>query len=588
MYNRFDFHMISGHMKYACYFFMLFYSATVFSQEDFIQGQLRDAQTSEPVVFATIRIKDKAIGVISNQDGGFRIPKKFKDLGDVLIISSMGYKKKEIPIAGLSPEAINIIQLSQGVLELSEAVVTARKKRRLTARKIVKKAIEAIPVNYPQNSFSLLGYYRDYQLNQENDYINLNEAILEAFDLGFDEIDSTTTKVKIYEYKKNTDFERDMVADGPYNYRTWKKVIDKAYLFNYGGNEFTILRIHDAIRNFKINSFDFVNQLEKDFLNNHFFDWEDDVYLDDQSLYGIGFRNSKPGIRVSGKFAISKENFAIYKMEYAIYDTSEEKNKRKRKDRDKNRLIFKVVSEYKPKYGKMYLNYISFHNSFLLGMPPKFVISQIYLDDSCKCFVIRFTEIVDYFSTRKKKHYNFIFNDRKISFSRIIPYLYTVRLYPDWTERQFAEIRSELDEMVRSFKLDPVNTPKEMSREFKYATGDLHIYKARLDPDLIEEGLGNMFQVELKEGSFELDMPKGFQVTIERLKDIYGFFLNRRVYNEYKQFREFFVQQVRPGKTVPRNSLFMNNRKPIFENQPIGKPGNVEDYWMNTPLKKSR
>ncbi len=569
------------------YFLILFcFNTILFSQEnDFIRGKLLDTGSGEPVVFATIRIKEKAIGVISNQDGGFRIPKKFKELGDILVISSMGYQKKEIPMAGLSPDAINVIQLSQGVMELSEAVVIARKKRRLSARRIVRKAIEAIPANYPQNSFSLTGYYRDYQLDQNNDYINLNEAILEAFDLGFDEIDSTTTKVKIYEYKKNTDFERDTLADDPYNYRTWKKVIDRAYLFNYGGNEFTILRIHDAVRNFKINSYDFVNQLEKDFLNNHFFDREDDVYSDDQALYGIDFRNSKPGLRISGKFAISKENYAIHKMEYAIYDTGNEKRKRKRKDKDQ--LIFKVVSEYKPKYGKMYLNYISFHNSFMLGMPPKFVVSKIYLDDSRKCFTVRFSEAVDFFSAKNKKHYNFSFHNRKTSFSKILPYLYTVDLYPDWTKRKFTDIRSEIDEIVRSFKLDPKNTPREMSQEFKYTTGDLHIYRARLDPDLIEEGLGNMFQVELKEGSFELNMPKAFSVAIERLKDVNGNYLNKRVYKEYKQFREFFVQQVRPGKTVSDDSLFMNNRRPIFENQPIAKPEDVENYWMNTPLQKT-
>ncbi len=581
--------MVFKSIKYIHYLFVICCGTGVFSQEDeFIRGKLLDAQTGEPVIFATIRIKDKTVGVISNQDGGFRIPKKFKELGDVLIISSMGYEKKEIPIDGLLPEAINVIRLSQGILELSEAVVTAKKKRRLTAGRIVRRAIEAIPVNYPQNPFSLIGYYRDYQLNQKNDYVNLNEAILEAFDLGFDEIDSTTTRVKIYEYKKNTGFERDMMADAPYNYKTWQKIIDKAYLFNYGGNEFTILRIHDAIRNYKINSYDFVNQLEKDFLNNHFFDREEDVYLDGQALYSIRFKNSKSGLTISGRLIISKENYAIYKMEYAIYDSVKGKNSSKRnKGGNNQQLVFKVVSEYKPKYSKMYLNYISFHNSFLLGMPPKFVVNNIYLDDSCKCFTVRFSEFVDYFSGGKKKNYRFVFNKEKISISKIIPYKYTIELYPRLTERQFEDIQSEADRVIRGLKSDRMKTSKETTEGLSDSTGELHIYKAELDSDLIEEGWADVFQVEMKEGSFELNIPETFKVTIEGLKDIYGFLLNKRVYHEYRQFREFFVQQVRPGKTASEDSLFMNKREPIFENQPIARPDNVEDYWMNTPLKKA-
>ncbi|RKN79929.1 carboxypeptidase-like regulatory domain-containing protein [Ulvibacterium marinum] len=588
MYNCSDFHMISKNIKWIHYFFMCFYGTMVFCQDDFIRGKLQDARTGEPVVFATIRIKDKAVGVISNQDGGFRIPKKFKELGDILIISSMGYQKKEIPITGLAPEAINIIRLSQGVLELSEAVVTAKKKRRLTARKIVRKAIETIPMNYPQNSFSLVGYYRDYQLNQENDYVNLNEAILEAFDLGFDMVDSATTKVKIYNYKKNTDFKRDEVADAPYNYKTWQKIINKAYLFNYGGNEFTILRIHDAIRNFKINSFDFVNQLENDFLNNHFFDKDDDVYLDGQALYSIRFKNSKSGLTISGRLIISKENYAIYKMEYAVYDGVKGKRLGKsNKDGNKKQLVFKVVSEYKPKYGKMYLNYISFHNSFLLGMPPRFVVDNIYLDDLCKCFTVRFNEIVDAFSAKKKKNYSFVFNGKKISISKIIPYLYTVELYPRMTERQFASMKSETEKVIRNLELGQMKTSEATIKGFGDIDGDLYIYKAKLDSDIIEEGWADMFQVEMKAGSFKVDMPKTFKVTIEELKDIYGFLLNKRVYKEYKQFREFFVQQALPGQIAPGGSLFMNKRKPIFEDQPIAKPNNSTDYWMNTPLKKA-
>ncbi|MEX0291130.1 MAG: carboxypeptidase-like regulatory domain-containing protein, partial [Flavobacteriaceae bacterium] len=240
----------NSHFKRCAFLFLLFNTFFLFGQEsEFIRGKLLDAQTQEPIPFATIRLKSRAMGVISNQDGGFRIPKKFEQLGDAIIISCMGYEKREMSLGKLSPEHINIIRLVPGVLELSEAVVSAKKKRPLTARQIVRRAIRNIPENYPQKPFSTIGYYRDYQM-EEDQYINLNEAILEVFDEGFNTPDQANTKVRIYDYQENTKFKRDTLPLQPYNYEKWSKVIDKAYLSGYGGNEFTILRIHDAIRNY--------------------------------------------------------------------------------------------------------------------------------------------------------------------------------------------------------------------------------------------------------------------------------------------------------------------------------------------------
>ena len=146
--------------------------------------------------------------------GDLSIPNSFKTLGNVLIISSMGYKSREILISELSSIDLNFIQLDARIFELSEAVVKAKRKRKLSAEEIVRRAIEAIPRNFPTNSFSTIGYYRDYQLD-ENSYVNLNEAILEVYDQGFYELDQETTKVKIYDYKVNYDFKRDTLAQQP-------------------------------------------------------------------------------------------------------------------------------------------------------------------------------------------------------------------------------------------------------------------------------------------------------------------------------------------------------------------------------------
>ncbi|MGB6151370.1 MAG: carboxypeptidase-like regulatory domain-containing protein, partial [Pricia sp.] len=256
------------------------------AQREFFKGKLLDAVTEEPIAFATVRVKGKSKGVISNADGGFRIPQIFKTYGDTLKISSMGYETLELRIVDLSPEKINLLRLDPGVFELREAVVSAKQKKALRAKQIVRRAIRNIPENYPQHSFSQIGYYRDYQKDEEA-YVNLNEAIIEVFDQGFATMDSSDTKVRLYDYSRNTDFRQDSISSISYDYINYKKTIDDAYLYDYGGNEFTILRVHDAIRNYNVTAYSFVDRLDKNLLQQHRFIKEPDTYWNGESLYTI-------------------------------------------------------------------------------------------------------------------------------------------------------------------------------------------------------------------------------------------------------------------------------------------------------------
>src|SRR5690606_25948755 len=132
-------------------------------------------------------------------------------------------------ISALSHDALNIIPLDPGVLQLQEAVVTGKDKNRISVRRIVKRAIRKMTVNNPSQPFSTIGYYRDYQMRLGN-YLNLNEALLEVFDDGFNTLDQDSTVVRLYQYRKNTDFKRDSTASRAYDYENNLKVIDKAYL----------------------------------------------------------------------------------------------------------------------------------------------------------------------------------------------------------------------------------------------------------------------------------------------------------------------------------------------------------------------
>lgn len=518
------------------YGIFLLWSCPVWSQKkDFIEGRLLDSQTNEPVVFATIRIKTKALGVISNMDGSFRIPTKFKEIGDMLEMSSMGYQTKEISIDTLEQDKLNLIFLDPGVIGLKETIVEGKDKsgRRLGAKQIVRRAIHFIPSNYPRRLHAVIGYYRDYQLKKAR-YVNLNEAILEVVDSGFEQNDYATSKVRLYDYQSNDDFERDSMGSFKYDYKNYTKYIDKAYLFNYGGNEFSILRIHDAIRNHAINSYDFVNVMDRDFISNHIFKKEDEIRLEDEMLYKISFGKNLVKYRITGTIYIAKKDFAIHKMEYSLYDKSRTtENKEKDKHGINNEIIFEVITEYKRIYNIMYLNYISFSNNFKVIKPPKFILKEAVANKNCECFLLTFNNEVDTLYAKEKKYYNFKFYGKKIQIEKISIDKDIVLVYTDMDRSEFLNMTYELNAANRK------------------------------GPQLF-----NMLSIELK-----------------GLRDVENNLLNDTQYETYRQFREFFVQEIKSDGSVLKDTLFMKKDIPIFKDQAIVKPDNFDDYWMNTPLQ---
>ena len=500
---------------------------------EFLSGQLRDSQTKEPVVFATIRIKNRAIGIISNMDGSFKIPHRFKSFGDTLEVSSMGYVSKVVLLSKMIPDRINIFEVLPALEQLDEVIVQGKKnnknRKALSSRQIVKRAIDNIPNNYPYAPFSNVGYYRDYQF-KEDKFHNLNEAIIEVFDLGFGTIDISTSNFSMYEYKRNLDFPRDTVAERPYDYQKGLKIIPGAKLADYGGNEFVILRVHDAIRNHKVNAFDFVNRLDIDFMNHHSFELMPEVLMAGERLYTIAFFKSESDIWAEGKLYIAKSDFSIYGLDYDIYKL----DKRNRlnalnKDEKRDKKIFAVKIQYQRAGEKMHLNYISVNNIFELREPAIFKLRSIQVNVDLKCYELNFTTAVEEASATKTSHYKLKYKGKISKFKNVEVYGKKVLLFP------------------------------------KLVSGDL--------------------EYELFSISKKSDDNDEFEFEIRNLKDVYGNIYDTSKMVEVNQFREFFVQEVKPGEAATDGTLFMNKTRPIFKNQPITAPENMGDYWMNSPLK---
>lgn len=520
-----------------CLLIWLLAATFAFAQEnEYITGRLFDSQTNEPLVFANIRIKDRALGIITNADGSYRIPLKYKEYGNIIEISSMGYETKEIPIGEFLLHESNITMLKPAVFDLNEAVVKAKGKRNrnLNAKQIVQRAIEAIPRNFPSTSFSTIGYYRDYQL-KAGSYVNLNEAILEVFDQGFDQLDDSTSETNLFHFALNNDFEQDSLARKAYDYQSLRKIIKKAHLDAHGGNEFRILRIHDAIRNYNVGSFDFVGTLKTDFVEKHFFLRSKDTSVDNEELYSIKFWVFYPNYRANGTIYISKLDFAIHKLEYTMYnDEKKNKTRKKNKHGHKQKVIFDITTDYRKVDNKMYLNYISFNNSFQIRKPPKFVLDSTVVDGPGGYYELYFNKPVDPITAERAKNYDITFKHRKFEVEKLEVFENSVRVYPKISSR----------------------TMNNSMREIVVATR-----KRIVDEEL-------------------------FSIRMKNVRDTEGNVVNQFDIEDYEQFREFFPQRIKPDSRAPLDILYMDKRKPIFSDQPVSRPKNFNDYWMNTPLQK--
>ncbi len=490
-----------------------------------------------PVYYATIKVSGTNRGVIADSEGEFRLP---CDLiaSDKIVLSSIGFKTKEVAIKELRAGKVNIIYLEPVIVDLDAVNLVAKKKkeRKLPAKLIVLKALNNIPLNYPKTPYSYIGYYRDYQQpignsyqhistnhNKSAQYINLNEGLIEVFDAGFgtDYLTNDQNQALIYSYNKNATFLQDSALSIPYD-NVNKKYLETVFIPPFGGNEFHVLNITNAIRNHNSSSLSFIDVLDKNFINNHFFSLKGIVYLNDTSIYEIDIITNSTASGnehfAKGKIFVAKENFAIHKLQYETY--------RQRKKTP----LYGVTIEYMPIDQKMYLNYITFNNKFEAGSDQYFKIKTMDLNTDEMFFDV-------YFNTKLDKN----------------------SIYP--IHKKFKATYTYKNEKVKIKKVQPL--------------------KDRLRVVIDKEQLFSL-------PGFKLDnLKEVLRLKIKNVKDTDGRVLNDIPKVELNQYREVFVQEVFPGKQVEKGVKLMNKNAPLSTSA-INDFEEIHKYWVNTPLKKNK
>ena len=498
---------------------------------EFIQGKVTDSITKEPISFAFIILNQNNIGIVANEEGDFKIDVNSKYLSDTLKISCIGYSTKLIEIKKLNQKEINTIYLSPSLTLLDEVKIVALKKK-IGSRALIKRAIKNIANNYATDPFSYVSYYREYQ-KKDNNYLNLNEAIIHTVDKGF-YFDSESNEFRLLDYKKDTIFDRrniNLLYDtiGIPNYLVPNKFIPNAYVPNQGGNELFILMAHDPIRRYKSKSFSFIDRFSKDFLSNHNFSEVEPVYNDNLLLLKIEFQAKDmtpkgPGIGFGkmiimpeddtevvpvtaiGEIYIQPDDFSIHKINYTALE------------KESNKELYNIKLEYgytKGTKSKMRLKYISFNNLFKI------------IDETD----------ANYFKILKR---------------RIVP-----------QKKSFLEIKMN----------NKVDAASVNNKEFYTFTGDgnkLNTENIYVIDSTIVVYFNNKNYTDIT-----------YNINTNGFKDINGNPIYQKKMLEFYQFRELFVQEFNDNLRF-KDDCYLKN-KPLFRNC-ISSFSGENKYWMNTPM----
>src|SRR6056300_800818 len=102
-------------MKSFCFLIIILFISSVASAQDLqVSGLVTDAENGEGLPGATIQIKGKSTGTVTDMDGNYTLQ---VNSGDVLVVSFIGYNTQEFAVGN---ETMINVKLEQDISALEE------------------------------------------------------------------------------------------------------------------------------------------------------------------------------------------------------------------------------------------------------------------------------------------------------------------------------------------------------------------------------------------------------------------------------------------------------------------------------------
>ncbi len=254
-----------------------------------IKGKVVDKETQNPLVFASVTLKETNIATITNIDGEFIIKIPEGETTKSLEFTFLGYKNKEISLSEMKNNGYkNVISMEAAPIPIKEIIV-----KPVDPDYIVERTIASIPQNYTDVPNLMTGFYRE-TIRKNRTYVSIGEALVEIFKAPYNS-DLRYDAARIYKGRKSTDVVK---AD--------------TVLFKLQGGPVTSLEL-DMIKNPEL-------VLTRESMKYYSYSLSGVVEIDNKPHYVIDFIQ-KPEVEIPlfmGKLYIETTTFALTSAEFGF------------------------------------------------------------------------------------------------------------------------------------------------------------------------------------------------------------------------------------------------------------------------------
>jgi hypothetical protein len=139
-----------------------------------IGGKIVDAETNEPLPYATIGISHRGRGTVTNFNGDFILRISEECLEDTLTVSYVGYVNRLLPVKSL-PGNMMTIKMDRDYIPIPEIIIRAQ-----DPLLILRKTISSAASNYGTTPAVLTGFYREGVYRKKEPQI-YSEAVVRIY-----------------------------------------------------------------------------------------------------------------------------------------------------------------------------------------------------------------------------------------------------------------------------------------------------------------------------------------------------------------------------------------------------------------------
>ncbi|MBA7574822.1 hypothetical protein ES708_16637 [subsurface metagenome] len=337
-----------------------------------IKGKVVDAETKNPLIFATVTVQGTNVATVTNLDGEFILKIASNIPNPEIEILYIGYNNSIIPVSDLRDGGRkNTIELKQTTFPIREVMI-----RSITPEEIIKEVITSVSDNYVGIPNLMTSFYRE-TIRKNKKYVSIAEAVIEIFKAPYNNA-FRNDMARVYKGRKNVEETRfDTI------------------LFRLQGGPTSTLQL-DMIKNpYSI--------LSMEAMSSYNYKLANIVVIDEMPHYVIEF-HQKPDIDIPlflGRLFIEMETFALTEAAFSM--NLEDKNEASQIFIKKKPLGMKVtpmMTSYRVKFreqeGKWYFTYARAEVKFKVNWKKKLfntnytTMSEIAVTDRTKEEVIKF------------------------------------------------------------------------------------------------------------------------------------------------------------------------------------------------------